>query len=54
MVVDLDHEDKIIKLEDKWNGEEQPTRWGASMLRRLNAKTLPWLVRVKDPKEKTS
>jgi hypothetical protein len=54
VVVDLDDDDKIIKLEDKWNGEEQPTRWGAKSLRRLNARTLPWIVRVRDPKEKTS
>lgn len=53
VVVDLDDDDKIVKLEDKWNGEEQPTRWGALALRRLNAKTVPWLVRVKAPKEKS-
>jgi hypothetical protein len=54
VVVDLDDEDKIIKLEDKWNGEEQPTRWGANILRRLNAKTLPWFIRASDPKEKSN
>lgn len=54
MVVDLDDEDKIIKVEDKWNGEEQPTRWGANILRRLNARTLPWFIRVSHPKEKTN
>lgn len=54
VIVDLDDEDRIVKLEDKWNGEEQPIRWGAKLLRRLNAKTLPWIVRVRDPKEKTS
>jgi hypothetical protein len=53
IVIDLDDEDKIIKLEDKWNGEDQPTRWGAAALRRLNAKTLPWFVHVKAPREKS-
>ncbi|KAF8582689.1 hypothetical protein K439DRAFT_1661726 [Ramaria rubella] len=52
IVIDLDDNDKIIKLEDKWNGEEQPTRWGTGMLRRLNAKTLSWIVHVEMPKDK--
>ncbi|KAG9086391.1 hypothetical protein FRC06_003115 [Ceratobasidium sp. 370] len=45
VVIDLDENDKIVKLEDKWNGQDQP--W----LRRLNAITLPWLVKVPKPKE---
>jgi len=52
VVIDLDDDDKIVKLEDKWNGEDQPTRWGAHALRRLNAKALPWFVQVKAPREK--
>jgi len=46
IVVDLDENDKIIRLVDQWNGEELPTRFGASLLRTLNAKLTPWLVHV--------
>lgn len=46
VVIDLDENDKITKLEDKWNGQDQPTRFGALWLRRLNAMTLPWLVKA--------
>jgi hypothetical protein len=28
VVIDLDENDKIIHLHDKWNGEEHPTKWG--------------------------
>ncbi|CUA67132.1 hypothetical protein RSOLAG22IIIB_07211 [Rhizoctonia solani] len=51
VVIDLDENDQIVKLEDKWNGNDQPTRFGALWLRRLNAMTLPWLVSVPKPKE---
>ncbi|KAF8599909.1 hypothetical protein BDV93DRAFT_448608 [Ceratobasidium sp. AG-I] len=44
VVIDLDENDKIVKLEDKWSGQDQPTRFGALWLRRLNALTLPWFV----------
>ncbi|PVG04231.1 hypothetical protein CPB86DRAFT_778494 [Serendipita vermifera] len=46
VVIDLDENDNIIYLHDKWNGEDHPTKWGALALRRLNAKTLPWFVSV--------
>jgi hypothetical protein len=29
VVIDLDENDKIVKLEDKWNGQDQPVRFGA-------------------------
>ncbi|ELU42188.1 hypothetical protein AG1IA_03787 [Rhizoctonia solani AG-1 IA] len=29
VVIDLDENDQIVKLEDKWNGNDQPTRFGA-------------------------
>ncbi|CAE7207903.1 unnamed protein product [Rhizoctonia solani] len=51
VVIDLDENDQIVKLEDKWNGSDQPTRFGALWLRRLNAVTVPWLVSVPKPKE---
>ena len=46
VVIDLDENDQITKLEDKWGGKDQPTRFGALWLRRLNAYTLPWFVKV--------
>ncbi|EJD37217.1 hypothetical protein AURDEDRAFT_73522, partial [Auricularia subglabra TFB-10046 SS5] len=51
VVIDLDDAGKIVKVEDRWNGEMHPTRYGAEMLRRLNAKTLPWIVHVPKDKE---
>lgn len=29
VTIDLDENDKIVKLEDKWNGDDQPTKLGA-------------------------
>ncbi|KAI6111504.1 hypothetical protein EV401DRAFT_1868388 [Pisolithus croceorrhizus] len=46
VVVDLDEDDKIIRVEDKWGGEELPTQYGASHLRRVSAVVTPWLVKV--------
>lgn len=46
VVVDLDENDKIIRVEDKWGGEELPTRYGALYLRRVSAVITPWLVKV--------
>ncbi|KAH7107205.1 hypothetical protein BKA62DRAFT_686277 [Auriculariales sp. MPI-PUGE-AT-0066] len=46
VMIDLDENDKVLKLEDKWDGNDQPTRYGAYSLRRLNAKCVPWLVSV--------
>ncbi|KAI5124532.1 hypothetical protein M0805_003056 [Coniferiporia weirii] len=45
VVVELDEEDKIARLEDRWNGEEAGKRWGVGTLRRLNGKVMPWIVR---------
>jgi len=52
VVVDLDGEGKIARLQDQWNGQELPRRWGAGALRRLNGKTTPWLVKV--PKDRNT
>jgi hypothetical protein len=49
IVVDLDEEEKIVRLLDQWNGQEPRTRYGALLLRRANGKLTAWLVRV--PKE---
>jgi hypothetical protein len=52
IVVDLDQDEKIVRLVDQWNGKELPTWLGAHFLRVLNAKITPWLVSV--PKRMTS
>ncbi|KAF9050679.1 hypothetical protein BDZ89DRAFT_1235142 [Hymenopellis radicata] len=45
IVVDLDDEEKIVKLSDQWDGK-LPTWFGSHFLRRANAKVAPWLVHV--------
>ncbi|KAI0781179.1 hypothetical protein BD413DRAFT_23088 [Trametes elegans] len=44
--VDLDEDMKIAQLIDEWNGEEPPSRWGATVLRRLFAKIISWTTPV--------
>jgi hypothetical protein len=46
VVIELDEQDKIIHLHHMWDGEENPTKWGALALRRLNGMILPWFVSV--------
>ncbi|KAJ7470537.1 hypothetical protein FB451DRAFT_1340005 [Mycena latifolia] len=46
VTVDLDDEDKIIRLVDQWDGKALPSRWGGGLLRRLNGKVVPLLVHV--------
>ncbi|KAF5324445.1 hypothetical protein D9611_004314 [Ephemerocybe angulata] len=46
VIVDLDENDKIVTLTDQWGGKELPTRYGSGLLRLLNAKITPWLIRV--------
>ncbi|KIM60621.1 hypothetical protein SCLCIDRAFT_82528, partial [Scleroderma citrinum Foug A] len=46
VVIDLDENDKIIRLEDKWDGEDPPTHYGALLLRRANARIASWLIKV--------
>ncbi|PBK77956.1 hypothetical protein ARMSODRAFT_946796 [Armillaria solidipes] len=45
IVVDLDREEKILRLVDQWDGKV-PTWFGSHTLRRANAKVAPWLVHV--------
>ncbi|KAG7452691.1 uncharacterized protein BT62DRAFT_18530 [Guyanagaster necrorhizus] len=45
VVVDLDREEKIVRLVDQWDGKV-PTWFGSHTLRRANAKVVPWLVHV--------
>ncbi|CAA7267652.1 unnamed protein product [Cyclocybe aegerita] len=51
IIVDLDENERIIRLVDQWGGQDLPTRYGASLLRTLNAKIAPWIIHV--PKVKT-
>ncbi|KAH9951371.1 hypothetical protein B0H21DRAFT_874525 [Amylocystis lapponica] len=46
ITVEFDEELKIIRLVDRWNGDEPPTHWGALGLRRLNAKLTPLFVSI--------
>jgi len=46
IIIELDDNGQIIRLEDQWNGQELPSRWGASMIRRLNGRTASWLFRA--------
>jgi hypothetical protein len=46
VVIDLDENEKIVKLQDMWNGKEHPHRFGIWYLRKLNAKTMPLLVSI--------
>ncbi|RDB24005.1 hypothetical protein Hypma_008815 [Hypsizygus marmoreus] len=46
IVVDLDDDEKIVKMVDQWHGQGLPTRYGAQFLRILNAKITPWLISV--------
>ncbi|KAL4067550.1 hypothetical protein J3A83DRAFT_4096743 [Scleroderma citrinum] len=46
IVVDLDENDRIIRLEDKWGGEDLPMHYGALLLRRVNARIASWLIKV--------
>lgn len=44
IVVDLDDDDKIIRLTDQWNGEHLSSWFGVNLLRRANALITPWFV----------
>ncbi|KAG1877586.1 hypothetical protein DFJ58DRAFT_648892 [Suillus subalutaceus] len=44
IVVDLDDDDKIIRMTDQWNGEALSSWFGVNLLRRANALVTPWFV----------
>ncbi|KAJ7219066.1 hypothetical protein GGX14DRAFT_355775 [Mycena pura] len=46
ITVDLDDQDKIIRLVDRWDGKELPSRFGAGLLRALNGRIVPLFVHV--------
>ncbi|KAI0060862.1 hypothetical protein BV25DRAFT_1806527 [Artomyces pyxidatus] len=55
ITVDLDEDEKIIRMVDQWDGKAPPTRWGASYLRRLNGRVVPWVPWLgSSPKQKDS
>ncbi|TFK42914.1 hypothetical protein BDQ12DRAFT_677006 [Crucibulum laeve] len=46
IVVDLDDNEKIIRMVDQWSGKELPAWFGSGLLRSLNAKLTPWFIRI--------
>ncbi|KAG6853207.1 hypothetical protein C0991_006156 [Blastosporella zonata] len=46
VVVDLDEDEKIVKMVDQWNGKDLPRWHGAHFLRVANAKLVPWLSKL--------
>ncbi|KAF9466402.1 hypothetical protein BDZ94DRAFT_1251864 [Collybia nuda] len=52
IIVEMDENEKIIRLVDQWGGNDLPIRFGAQFLRVLNAKITPWLISI--PKRPTS
>ncbi|KAF8061493.1 hypothetical protein FPV67DRAFT_1673130 [Lyophyllum atratum] len=46
ITVDLDDDEKIVRMVDQWNGKDLPSRFGAHYLRVLNAKVTPWIISV--------
>jgi len=51
--VDLDSEQRITVLVERWQGKEPPTHWGAYQLRRLNARVLPLIPWLSSAPHKT-
>ncbi|KAG8858757.1 hypothetical protein FRB96_004894 [Tulasnella sp. 330] len=46
ITLDLNENDKIVKLADKWSGNDLHSRYGAYYLRRLGGKSVPWFISV--------
>ncbi|KAG6821154.1 hypothetical protein H0H93_005374 [Arthromyces matolae] len=44
VVIDLDEDEKIIKMVDLWDGKDLPIWHGAHFLRVANARVVPWLI----------
>ncbi|KAG1754236.1 hypothetical protein EDB19DRAFT_1665373 [Suillus lakei] len=44
ILVDLDDDDKIIRMTDQWNGQALSSWFGLNFLRRANALVTPWFV----------
>ncbi|KAG9014798.1 hypothetical protein FRB94_008956 [Tulasnella sp. JGI-2019a] len=46
ITLDLDENDKILKLTDRWSGNDPPNRFGAYYLRRLSGKSVSWFISI--------
>ncbi|KAF9009352.1 hypothetical protein BDQ17DRAFT_1235600 [Cyathus striatus] len=46
IVVDMDDNEKIVRLVEQWGGKDLPSWFGASFLRTVNAKVTSWLCHV--------
>lgn len=46
IIVDLNEDEKIVRLLDQWNGDELRVRYGAAFMRKMNAILLPWFIRT--------
>ncbi|KAM6500741.1 hypothetical protein JOM56_003755 [Amanita muscaria] len=46
VVVELDKDEKIIRLVDQWNGADLPRRFGARWFRTANAKAVSWFMQI--------
>ncbi|KAH7930890.1 hypothetical protein BV22DRAFT_999907 [Leucogyrophana mollusca] len=46
ILVDLDEDDKIMRMADQWGGNTPPAWFGANFLRRANARVTPWFMRL--------
>ncbi|KAH9483743.1 hypothetical protein JR316_0003219 [Psilocybe cubensis] len=44
--VEMDDNEKIIRLVDRWDGKDLPSRYGATFLRVMNGKVAPWIFKV--------
>jgi len=47
IILDLDENDKIVRLTDKWSGKDSPAGY-RDYLRRFGASSVPWLISVPD------
>lgn len=46
LIIVLDNDDRIVKVENKWDGRELSKSWSSNCFRRLNAKLVYRLVKV--------
>ena len=46
LVVELDDEDCILRIEERLNGKEPSKTWITSAVRRFNGRSMNWIVNV--------
>ncbi|KAH7915984.1 hypothetical protein BJ138DRAFT_1076101 [Hygrophoropsis aurantiaca] len=44
--VDLNEDDKITHMVEKWGGNDPPSGYIANLLRGMNTRVIPWLVKI--------